>query len=224
MLRSLAAASAALLLGASLSSQQTIETFNFDATTVYQLPGTVNGPNTDFNWVTTGNTLAFTPGSVTFMGQPIDFSGTEAQFLSTNASGSMSFPVLGGPAQVDVAVTATGGGGAWSSTANGTALGINLGPGFSANNTDIVPGGPHTINLVDNAFQSSAVPALNGTALSYNLQSTITSVNPVSGIVNTQSQGSIDAPAVVPTLSTWGLVLLSAGLIGFAWFFLRGRA
>ena len=77
------------------------------------LPTTYDG-GTDFDTLRVNgdsaalSSISFTPGSVTFQGQPVDFSGTEATFISGTVEGVVNVPAAGGPSQVDIVAPTPG--------------------------------------------------------------------------------------------------------------------
>jgi hypothetical protein len=86
--------------------------------------------------------IDFTPGCVTFQGQPVDFDGTEADFLASSYEYSYDIPVNSGPATVPVTGGFGGNGPVWVGPVFGGVdiPSIDLGPAFSQNNLDITPG------------------------------------------------------------------------------------
>ncbi|MHC5211074.1 MAG: hypothetical protein ACYTG2_10185 [Planctomycetota bacterium] len=161
-----------------LTAQQVVETGVGSGTIQFFLPGTPLGAGLQFTYVDTLTTLSFTPGSVTFMGQPVDFSGTEAAWLASSSGGRWCVPINAGPAIVDATGSTNYAGPALAGPAGKTLGGLELGPGFSATNLDVVPGS----SLMDRDhipdWNSGVVPQLNGQSVEIDVQRTFTGVAP----------------------------------------------
>ena len=205
-----------------------VETVSGSATIAVQMPGTPIGPQTEFVAVTIPTSLDFTPGSVTFEGQPVDFDGTEADFLAASYSGVALFPVNAGPATVPV----TGIGsissisGALTATGTATIPTLDLGPAFQLNQLDLPF--PQNRSVQGNllSWSSAVIPELNGASIDLDMEITIFNVDPISGLVDLVFFGTLFAPSppsAVPSLPIWGLVLLAAGLLGLALFLVSQR-
>ncbi len=194
-----------------------VETWTATQTFVVSMPGTPDGGGgIDFTGTQPVNTLAFTPGSVTFAGQPVDFSGTEASFLATNYAGTANIPVTAGPGVAGATINWSSSG-AVNSTWTSNLSGVTLGPSFSASNLDVVVGSSFGFANNTPLWSSGVVPELNGATVDVNGTNQVTSVDPINGIVNVSGNGAIfatPAPAV-PTLPEWGLILLGVGILGF---------
>jgi len=137
--------------------------------------------------------LDFTPGSVTFQGQPVDFDGTEADFIATSYEYSYTIPVNSGPATVPATGGFGGTGPVWVGPANGGVdiPSINLGPGFSQNFLDITaPQGIQHMTVIPN-WQSPVVPELNGRTVIFQVDANILNVDPITVIVDAQVFGNI---------------------------------
>jgi len=173
-----------------------VETYSGDKTYTFNLPGAPSGTGLIFGESLTVNSLSFTPGSVTFRGQPVDFSGTEASFLANSYSGQTTFPVNAGPATVDVGTDAVGAGPALNAPFHFEHESLDLGPGFSSNFLDIVPG-IHPKPTVMPQWNSAVVPELNGLPVEQDISESITAVDPVNGIVDVNFSASIFAPELV---------------------------
>ena len=188
------------------------------------LPGTLVPEGVDFTVVFTPTSLDFTPGSVTFEGTPIDFDGTEADFLGGFYVGTVHVPVDSGPATIPV----TGAGLSKSTLVvadwNFDVGPLELGPAFSESNLDVVVPSAGTSSATTDNWNSPLIPELNGLSVTVEADFTIVNFDLINGTVDTQSQGSIFAPTVpILTLSTWGLLLLAAGIGGAAVTVLRRR-
>lgn len=218
----LSALALVLVSASSARAQVAVETFSGSGTFNLTLPGTPNGGGVDFAASGALNTLAFTPGSVTFSGQPVDFSGTEASWLASSYTGNLQVPVNAGPATVNAPWNGTVAG-ATNSNFNGTVQSLDLGPGFSASNLDIVNGSSYDTDGTTNSWSSGVVPELNGATVDNVCTSNVTAVDPINGIVNASGNGTIFGTLVIPVLSPLGMLLLSAGLLGLGVLLLRRR-
>lgn len=203
-------------LSSSASAAVVVETFSATETYTFVLPGTPDGSGgLDFDYTQSFTAINFTPGDLTFQGQPVDFSGTEADFLATSQNGTVNIPVSSGPATV----TATG-----TSTTTGPALvgtdipielvALSLGGSFSPTNLDIVSPSFTSLyvsgtDLGTVSLTVPVIPELDGIAIEYEGTSTVTSVNPSSGTFTVTTTGSfLASPNNIPTLSQSGLILL----------------
>ena len=213
------------LAAAEARAQLAVETVSGTATIAVPLPGTPIGPEIEFVGITIVTSLDFTPGSVTFEGQPVDFDGTEASFLASTYSGLALFPVNAGPATV----TVTGVGAITGAvTVTGTALiqPVDLGPSFMLNRLDVLfPQAPISVDGTVFGWSSGVIPELNGESIDLEAEAGIINVDAVNGIVDLAFFGTIFAPSLpsVPSLPTWGLILLAAGILGMAVLLLRQR-
>ena len=223
-----AALSGVLVLGLGAADARAliaVETVSGSATIAVLMPGTPIGPQTEFVAVTIPTSLDFTPGSVTFEGQPVDFDGTEADFLAASYSGVALFPVNAGPATVPV----TGIGsisGALTATGTATIPTLDLGPSFQLNQLDLPF--PQNRSVQGNllSWSSGVIPELNGASIDLDLDITIFNVDAINGLVDFVFFGTIFAPSppsAVPTLPFWGLVLLVTGILGLALLLVRQR-
>jgi hypothetical protein len=152
--------------------------------------------------------IDFTPGSVTFQGQPVDFDGTEADFIASSYDNSFHFPVDSGPAVVPAVGGGGGSGPYWVGTMNGDVNipSINLGPGFSQDFLDIpIPQGIQHMTGIQN-WQSPVVPELNGRTVIFEVDANILNVDPVTGVVDAQVFGTILAIPCPADLDNDGFV------------------
>jgi len=207
-------------------AQLAVETVSGTATIAVPLPGTPIGPEIEFVGIVITTSLDFTPGDVLFEGQPVDFDGTEASFLASSYSGLAIFPVNSGPATVTVVgVGAITG----AVTVSGTAQidTLDLGPNFGVNRLDVdFPQSPVSVEGNTNAWSSGVVPELNGASIDLEADTGIINVDAVNGLVDLVFFGTIFAPSPpggVPSLPIWGLILLTAGIVGMAVLLLRQR-
>jgi hypothetical protein len=215
----------ALLLAAALSGPDpahaaTVAVETFTGTGVWNvvLPGAPDGGGgVDFAADRMLGTISFTPGSVTFEGQPVDFSGTEASWLANTYSGTTNTPVAAGPAVVPVKTNLSALGSALSAPLEVEILPLDLGAGFGANFFDIVPSSTNEQSTIP-SWNSAVVPELNGRSVTGDYDFVITSVDPVLGIVDFNFAGTFFAEELlqVPTLAPVGLGLLAAALLGAA--------
>ena len=202
-----------IALSAGAASAVVVETYTGSETYLVSLPGSPDGGGgLDFNVQMQITSLDFTPGAVTFEGQPVDFDGTEADFLAPSYSGTCNLPATGGPAVVDPTYDCNAAGAALTATGSGQATGLSLGPAFSDSNLDIDLSQFSSITTIP-SWNSTSVPELNGASVTFSAGHQPTAVDAVSGILDMQSSGDIQASQVVPTLSTWGMFLLTLGLI-----------
>jgi hypothetical protein len=164
--------------------------------------------------------IDFTPGSVTFEGQPIDFDGTEASFLASTYEYSYNIPVNSGPATVPATGAFGGAGPVWVGPVTGGVdiPFIDLGPGFSQFNLDIpAPQGIEHMTGIQN-WQSAVVPQLNGRTVIIQADATILNVDPITGIVDAQVFGNILAIPCPADLDNDGVVgILDFLLLLGAW-------
>ena len=202
-----------------------VETVSGTATIAVPLPGTPIGPEIEFVGIVIPTSIDFTPGDVLFEGQPVDFDGTEASFLASSYSGLAIFPINSGPATVPVvgegAITG-------AVTVSGTALidAIDLGPNFGVNRLDV--DFPQVVSPTANipTWSSGVVPELNGVSIDLEAAAGVINVDAINGIVDLAFFGTIFAPSApggVPSLPIWGLILLTAGIVGMAVLLLRQR-
>ncbi len=215
------------LAAAEARAQLAVETVSGTATIAVPLPGTPIGPEIEFLGITILTSIDFTPGSVIFEGQPVDFDGTEASFLASTYSGLAVFPVNAGPATVPVTgVGAITG----AATVSATALiqPLDLGPSFMVNRLDVLfPQAPVSVDGTVLSWSSGVVPELNGQSIDLEADAGIINVDSVNGIVDLTFFGTIFAaappPGPMPSLPTWGLILLAAGILGIAVLLVRQR-
>jgi hypothetical protein len=221
----LAATAVGGLASAALAAGSTqVETLTLTGRLDVAMPGNAGGGNTVFSGAVFLNTLDFTPGPVTFNGQPVDFDGREAQFIAGTYNLTVSVPAIGGPATVAVPGTgSTGGGGGGGGGCSTVQPGVQLGPGFGENSLQVLPG-PVNGNTYSPSWDSNLVPPLLGHGVNILTNLNVTSVDPVNGIVNFTGTGSIVAANdVVPALGWLGLFCLATGLLGFGILVLRRR-
>jgi hypothetical protein len=193
------------------TAQVQVETFNATATFQIDIPGAIVGPDIDFTGTLTITSLDFTPGSVTFQGQPVDFDGTEANWLSNTYSGALTIPAMPG-ASVPAAGPATTTGPAGNMNGNMNKNSLDLGPAFSDSNFDLQL--PSSFDSDDHTMWSSPViPELNGAPVSIVTVCDIVNVIPnftINGavaVVDVSITGEIVAFEPVPAeLTTWGRV------------------
>lgn len=200
-----------------------VETVSGTMTTNVVLPGLPDGQGgIDFDVEVIPTSLDFTPGSVTFAGSPVDFDGTEADFLASTYVGTTNFPAASGPAVVPSSGLGNLFGPTTASATMATAP-IELGPSFSDSFLDVLTG--QTVSSTAGTFNwnSSVVPELNGLFVESRLSVQVLAVDPIQGIVDSQFTGEIlaEAPIGVPTLSTWGLALIGAGVLVLGFSLLR---
>lgn len=188
-----------------------VETFTATGEYVITLPGTVVGTDIDFSGAFTVTGLNFTPGSVTFEGQPVDFSGTEATFLANTYDGSAKIP--NAPSST-VNGTGTGNTAGPAGNMNGgiERNGLNLGPSFSENNFELLPPFFDGVDHIP-MWNSPAVPELNGEAIVIETRCTIVNVIPkftiasAVAVVEVSITGEIFVASPVPVESkTWGAI------------------
>jgi hypothetical protein len=194
-----------------------VETYTGQGTYSFALPGAVVGPGVDFVEDLTVTGLSFTPGAVTFGGQPVDFSGTEADFLATTYTGTGSIPALAGPATVDMSGNVAAVGPALNTNFDYERRGLHLGPAFGANFFDVEVTIYPKLAVFPN-WSSAVVPELNGQQVIQSVEEQITAVDAVNGLMDVIFTGSILAqpPPPVPAATVWGIALLLTGLLGSA--------
>jgi hypothetical protein len=164
-------------------------------------------------------TLNFAAGSVLLNGTFVDFDGQEALFIASTYHADVGVPVLSGPATVVDAGTGTvshgggGGGGGCLVTGGNTPIG----PTFSSSRLDVATGPGVALTTTVPFWNTTAVPQLNGRAVTTESPMTITAVDPVNGIVNFTLSGRILVRSdIVPALTTLGMICLAVGLFGLA--------
>jgi len=202
------------------SNTTQVETFTAGGVIHCTMPGS-SSPGTmgvTFASNATLQTLNFAPGSALFNGTLVDFDGQESFFIASTYHADVDVPVLTGPATVLVSGTGTvghggGGGGGCLVTGGNTPLG----PTFSSSRLDVATGPGVSLNTTVPFWNASAVPQLNGRAVTTEGPMTITSVDPVNGIVNFTTSGRILVRSdIVPALTTLGMMGLAVGLFGLA--------
>jgi hypothetical protein len=217
----LAACSVAFLFSeAAVASTTQVETYTAGGVVDFLMPGAPDGAGLTFSTNATVQTLDFTPGSVFFNGQGVDFDGREADFLANVYEGTLGFPVDSGPDVVTVGgpglVSGSGGGGGGGGCYV-TAGPIDVGPTFSSSNLDVAVGGGVDLRSVFPNWDSSDVAHLNGHMVTLDGAVSITSVDAVNGIVSFTTSGTIEAAnAAVPALTYLGSLCLAIGLFGTA--------
>ncbi|MFV1968950.1 MAG: PEP-CTERM sorting domain-containing protein [Pirellulaceae bacterium] len=199
-----------------------IETYAATADIELVLPGIPDGMGgLEFEAEFKFTSLDFTPGSVTFAGQPVDFDGTESDFVAGTYTGTAHVPVNVGPAvapfHFDFSVTDP----PFDGPFDFILPNIKLGPGFSENYLDIVPGPTDLDGLVPN-WQSSVVPELNGKPVFFFGPHELQNVLPEGedGLFGQFSLSTIGHTniSVVPEPSTFALAFLGLlGLLGWGW-------
>ncbi len=80
-------------------AQLVVETMTANVRVEVVLPGTPSGSGTDFTGSLIFTSVNFTPGTVTFAGMPVDFSGTEASWLAVTHPATIHIPVTTDPGQ-----------------------------------------------------------------------------------------------------------------------------
>ena len=208
----------ALAAGASAQTVQ-VETFTGSAVAHCTMPGSPSGGKVNFTSSATLQTLDFSPGSVFFNGAAVDFDGHEAAFLSSPFPGTVTTPVLIGPATVTVTGVGTGGGFGGGGGGGCMVVGTNvpLGNTFSSTRLDVTtgPGIGLTSTIFD--WSSGTMSQLNGHQVSSDGPINVTSVDAVNGIVNFSMSGRILVGSqTIPALTTLGFLGLAIGLFGLA--------
>lgn len=220
---------AAMVSGAAVAQGTTeVETYSAGGVVSFVMPGSSTGVGLSFSTSATVQTLDFAPGSVFLSGQPVDFDGQEADFLSSIYEATLDFPVDSGPAVITVSgpgtVTSGGGGGGGGGGCIVTAGPVSVGPTFSSTSLDVAVGPGINLTDVVPEWDSSSVPQLNGHLVSLDGTVAVTSVDAVNGIVDFTSSGRILAGNnAVPALTTLGSICLAIGLSGLAILALRRR-
>ena len=178
-----------------------VETFTATGRTSFALPGTQTPTGVGFSTSSSLSSITFTPGAVTFRGQPVDFSGTEASWLAGSTSGSTRFPINSGPATV----TVTGSGSLFGGVVGPASVqipGVTLGPGFSASNLDVTTGSTSS-QQTTSSWNSTVVPQLNGARVTADCnQFNVTGVDPVNGIVDWSCTAGTFTVPQLPFLGT----------------------
>jgi hypothetical protein len=185
------------------------------------MPGTSTpGSGITFSTTTTLQSLDFAPGAVPFNGVVVEFDGSEMTYLAADYNSDIDTPP-GGP--VIGVVSGTGvvsGGGGGGGGGGGCRVGgsdVPLGPTFSPDRLDVLPGPGVQVTGTILDWDSTAEPQLNGYTVSAQGPVTISSVDAVNGIVNFSMNGSIVVVSqAVPALSMLGSMCLAIGLFGLA--------
>lgn len=219
MLVALAGCSAVVAAASAWAQTVEVETFTGTGRVVCTLPGSPSGGSLNFSSTATLQSVDFTPGAVVFNGTPVDFDGTEPAFLASPFPGTMTTPVLVGPATVTVTGVGTGGGFGGGGGGGCMVVGPNvpLGANFSSTRLEVATGpGP---SLTSTIFEWGApiLPQLNGRRVSADGPINVTSVDAINGIVNFTMSGKIFAGSqAIPALTTLGFLGLAIGLFGLA--------
>ncbi|HEY2956521.1 MAG TPA: hypothetical protein VGK89_14880 [Candidatus Eisenbacteria bacterium] len=205
------------LFASSASAAIVVETFTGSVHVDVTMPGTQQGGSAQFQGPITWTGIDFTPGAVTFNGQPVDFDGKEPQWLGSPSSGSLIIPIQPGQA---VPATGTLSTPAPVGPMQGTLdfSGLRLGPTFSPNSFDWQNGSSFSLQENIVSWNSGAVPGLNGRQVQIRVSCTLTSVDPVNGIADFNVSGDVVADPQVPGATPIGwtalaLALLSAGAL-----------
>jgi hypothetical protein len=213
---------ALLFITVPVFSQTTIESLTLSGTYAISLPGTPVGGDIDFTGQLNLTSLDFAPGAVTFNGTPVDFDGTEADFLSYTYDGLdrlLNSP--GNPVPGTGTSNVTGPG--INMTSQSSLNSIDLGPAFTESFFDIVVPSTFDYTEIIDSWSSSVVPELNGARVTVSGTNDVLNVDPINGLVDVTGSGTIFADPIVPTLSLWGLLILLTGIIGIAVLMLRRR-
>lgn len=217
-----------VLVSASNAAQgSVVETYSKPSASIHvAMPMSTGGGNYTSPFSIKVNSIDFSPGAVVFNGQPVDFDGTEPQWIGSSYSGTVAIPIPPTtPATVPVtgpfSITGPAVGG--SVTGTFTIPSLRVGPGFSANNFDIVTPQNVQMRWEFPSFQSPPNPVLNGIQVGFVTDCTLTSVDAVNGIVTFNGSGTINATVGIPTVSPLGLLALGLCLAGAAVMILRSR-
>jgi len=180
---------------ADAQTAQTVTTYSGTIVLSMAMPGTSNGGGgLDFPASGTLSNLQFAPGTKTFNGQPVTFSGNESAFMSTTLTGTITFPVSSGPCIVGTTCSLSSSGavnGSWNSADQGVSLGSN----FSASNLDWVLGSTPGGNATNSSWQSTVIPQLNNASVTAGGNGEVMSVDAANGIVAVSASGAITAMA-----------------------------
>ncbi|HKE01662.1 MAG TPA: hypothetical protein VKE69_11675 [Planctomycetota bacterium] len=211
---------AAAPIRAQVNTGATVETGSFGAVTTASMPGTVSGGNIVFDGTGVLSSVAFTAGNTKFDGKLVDFHGKEAAFLSGGYEGSVAIPNVAGPASVSAQVSFQSKGGANAVWA-GMKL-IRLTAGFSASSLALAAGTSLKYDISSSNWSSADVPELNDASnVGVAGTATVTSVDPVNGIVTLNGGVSVQAnPKVVAPVDNMtagvGIGMVVIGLLGQA--------
>jgi hypothetical protein len=176
-----------------------VETYGANAVLTAQLPGTSGGGTTTFDYTFNYLIIDFAPGAVVFNGQPVDFDGTEVQWLASAESGQFIVGATGGPAIADVQVNAAWSGPVTISELQGQATGVMLGPAFSSSNLDGVSGSGYPIH---HTLTGTNLPVPPGT-LTHDANHILLLIDAANGLVSLAMEGSFSLTGPVSVVPLW---------------------
>jgi hypothetical protein len=209
---------AIVTLPAAAGAAITVEQYTATATVDFAMPGAAEGALLRFDVSSFAfGTLDFAPGAVSFAGQPVDFDGTEPQWLALAYDGVLRLPSVPGPG----GGSGGGGGGCMVVGPPGTPWtydleNVLLGANWGADRLDIVPG-TYPVEQKTTSWDSPLVPQLAGRQAAVQSNAEVTAVDAVNGILTLSLDGVIQAgDHAVPALGEVALFCLLAGLLGIA--------
>jgi hypothetical protein len=201
----------AFMLGAQSASSQVVETYVANARITAAMPGTPGTGTTSFNYNFNFNTVDFAPGAVVFNGQPVDFDGTEPQWLASTENGVFTLGTTSGPTITNAQVLGQWTGPITISSLQGTASGVAVGSSFSPSFLDGVQGSGYPIQHQMSGTNLSLPPG----SLSHDALHHIVAIDAVNGIVDVAVEGSFSMQAPVSNEErSWGWIkMLYGGLL-----------
>lgn len=210
-----------------------VETYTGSVETQVAMPGFDTANGVFFTGQQNLTDLTFSPGSVVYRNQNIDFAGFESQFLGSNFAGSMQLN-LGPDHLAETSTVLSGTGDAASSgvvAASGTLSYSNLSvlAGTNKDSVLLAVGSVAELTSQTSNWSSTVVPELNGRAVATKCSVQIDSVDAASGIVTRSFSGAILAdvgPKVIiveptalsslPTRLGSAMILLGLAFVGLA--------
>lgn len=186
---------------ATISNKKVVETYRASSTLVFDLASEEEQEETGETYSSSGelvlNSLKFEAGARSFNGTTVDLSGRESDFSGLFSRFS-SQAVTG--SSVVIQGTATG------ATSDASLSSSFTGQGVQFSVSQLKTGDTFTGVGSAGTWTSNVAPALKGANLTYSSTYTVTSVDPVNGIVAVTCSGSIEAEAPATSTGVGGTV------------------
>jgi len=214
-----------LLSPASAETPVAVETFTGAGTASVSMPGWSNPPYVEFQGQIIAITSAdFASGSVPLNGKLIDFDGFETDIMSMSSTYTGGVRIENLPGQiVNAYVAGLVDGGGQHYKLSGSTGDLSLGTNFSINSLDLTMNSTFQSTCETPDFHFQALPELEGYMMRTTSSTTITSIDAANGVIDANVSGTIYAIVQIPTLTTWGFIVLAIGVVGMGITILRRR-
>jgi hypothetical protein len=217
----------ACLFGAPAAAETpvVVETFTGAGTASVSMPGMSNPPYVEFQGqIIAITSVDFASGSVPLQGKMIDFDGWETDFMSMSSTYTGGVRIENLPGQiVNAYVFGLVDGGGQHYKLSGSTGDLSLGPSFSINSLDLTNNSTFQSTCETPDFHLEEMPELEGYMMRTTSSTTITSIDAANGVIDANVSGTIYAIVQIPTLTTWGFIVLAIGVIGIGITILRRR-